>query len=658
MDQGPIAATRVLFLSLPFDSTRRPHLALSQLREVLSEQSISASIEYANLDFARLIGAQNYTMIAEQYPTAMLLGDALFSESTFSRKIDWASFISKVLLRSERFDSVHLSHLIRILPSFATVATQWVEERCSQLDFKSYDLVGFSTTFNLLPALAFSREIKRRSASTKIVLGGSHCDGVLGPSILKHFPWIDFVCSGESELLLPALIKALGNAEEEFDHLEGLAWRGQKSVSQVGRARSPDLRALPQPHFHDWLTQRRGIQFQDIHAPEFPIETSRGCWFGEKSHCTFCGLNGEGMAFRAKPPNQAYSQIAALSQLGASRIFAVDNIMPQPYFNALLPQLAALHPRAEIFYEVKANLTAAQVQALVKAGVKSVQPGIESLSTPILRLMKKGTTSFHNVRLLKYAAQFGLNLVWNVLYGFPKEAPDEYRTQSSLIPKLLHLQPPLSSGSPVRLDRFSPLYFRSEELGVKNIVPSAAYREIYDLPEDGLREIAVFFEFDGDFPIPPDEYIRPLRRSLETWRDVSGRVALVGLDDGGVFSVLDTRGPQPQQTHHFVGCRRNILILSRDGITEHDLREKLSAESPAMIEQSLHELSDYSLIVLLDGRWLSLIVEYSASDLASLPRALRLPTAALIYANDMKRLRDDQANNDLGDKSLLELASP
>ncbi len=36
-----------------------------------------------------------------------------------------------------------------------------------------------------------------------------------------------------------------------------------------------------------------------------PYETSRGCWWGQKKHCTFCGLNPLGMNYRAKSPERA-----------------------------------------------------------------------------------------------------------------------------------------------------------------------------------------------------------------------------------------------------------------------------------------------------------------------------------------------------------------
>ncbi|MBB1247355.1 RiPP maturation radical SAM protein 1, partial [Streptomyces durbertensis] len=36
--------------------------------------------------------------------------------------------------------------------------------------------------------------------------------------------------------------------------------------------------------------------------PKLVLEGSRGCWWGEKRHCTFCGLNGSSMRFRSKEP--------------------------------------------------------------------------------------------------------------------------------------------------------------------------------------------------------------------------------------------------------------------------------------------------------------------------------------------------------------------
>jgi hypothetical protein len=58
-----------------------------------------------------------------------------------------------------------------------------------------------------------------------------------------------------------------------------------------------------------------------------------------------------------------------------------------------------------LFYEVKANLSHQQLELLARAGVRWVQPGIESLHTEVLRLMDKGVAGWQNIQLLKWTAE-------------------------------------------------------------------------------------------------------------------------------------------------------------------------------------------------------------------------------------------------------------
>ena len=91
------------------------------------------------------------------------------------------------------------------------------------------------------------------------------------------------------------------------------------------------------------------------------------------------------------------------------------------YFGDLLPKLRETGYNFRLFFETKANLKREQLQAMREAGVLAIQPGIESFSTPILKLMEKGVTALQNIRLLKWCAEFGILHVWNVIYGFPGE---------------------------------------------------------------------------------------------------------------------------------------------------------------------------------------------------------------------------------------------
>ena len=77
-------------------------------------------------------------------------------------------------------------------------------------------------------------------------------------------------------------------------------------------------------------------------------------------------------------------------------------IYPDPF-----PETLERGSRVKLFYETKANLRFEQLATLWKGGVRWIQPGIESFSNPVLRLMKKGTTAFQNIQLLRWCRELG-----------------------------------------------------------------------------------------------------------------------------------------------------------------------------------------------------------------------------------------------------------
>ena len=123
-----------------------------------------------------------------------------------------------------------------------------------------------------------------------------------------------------------------------------------------------------------------------------------------------------------------------------------DNILDFRYFRSLLPLLEEAKLDLELEYELKSNLSRSQVELLRDAGVRAAQVGIESLSTPILRLMRKGVTASQNIQTLKWLTAAGMEVKWNFLYSFPGEDPSAYANLPELIAKLVHLAPPQASG--------------------------------------------------------------------------------------------------------------------------------------------------------------------------------------------------------------------
>ena len=173
------------------------------------------------------------------------------------------------------------------------------------------------------------------------------------------------------------------------------------------------------------------------------VETSRGCWWGERMHCTFCGLNGATMAFRSKSAPRA---LAELTHLAARHpgcdIQVVDNILDLKYFKTLLPELAERKLNVSLFYETKSNLKKDQVRLLRDAGVMTIQPGIESFSDRVLKQMKKGVSGLQNIQLLKWCKEIGVHPIWNFLMGFPGESPDDYFEMAELSARVCHLPQP------------------------------------------------------------------------------------------------------------------------------------------------------------------------------------------------------------------------
>ena len=189
------------------------------------------------------------------------------------------------------------------------------------------------------------------------------------------------------------------------------------------------------------------------------------------------------MAFRSKSADRAIDEIRYLHQqyMDPHRVVLMqpaDQILDLRYFDSMIPRLPEAAPGVPTFFETKANLSRDQVKALAAAHVHIVQPGIESLSSRVLKLMRKGCTLLQNVQLLKWCAEFGLYPIWNWLYGFPGEQAADYQQMAEVVPLVTHLQPPKKFFA-LELDRFSPYFTSPQEFGIKNIRPPELLSLLY-----------------------------------------------------------------------------------------------------------------------------------------------------------------------------------
>lgn len=209
-------------------------------------------------------------------------------------------------------------------------------------------------------------------------------------------------------------------------------------------------------------------------------------------------------------------------------------------------------------YEVKSSLQKDHVRALSAAGVSSVLPGIESLSTPILKLMQKGVTAMQNIQILKWCREMGVRPHWNILWGFPAEPPEEYVRMAKLIQFLVHLSPPMALH--VQIIRFSIYYDNAKQFCLKNIRPSSLYKYIYPFDERAISNLAVDFIYDVESSNNDEEYPIPVQKAVDEWNAVYSRSYLCSFDDGERLFIWDERPIAEQPLTIFTGVQRLVYI--------------------------------------------------------------------------------------------------
>ena len=223
------------------------------------------------------------------------------------------------------------------------------------------------------------------------------------------------------------------------------------------------------------------------------------------------------MQFRAKSPEQVSQELEYLSsRYETTRFRMVDNIIDMKYIDGLFGKFARAHLDLDVFMETKSNLTKRQIQTLAQGGVKCMQPGIESLSMAQLKEMDKGVSPLQNIQCLKWSRYYQIDISWNILVGFPQETDEDYRRQIDIIPSLLHLQPPESTGK-LWLERFSPYFMRPEDYGIRITGPDPAYGYVYDERKVDLNKIAYDFEYETAWKVNHELY-EELVRQVNEWR--------------------------------------------------------------------------------------------------------------------------------------------
>ena len=604
----------VVFAVMPFADMGRPALGVSLLKQAAQDAGYSARVCYLNIGLAEQIGLDLYQKISNAFPPELLVGEWYFADDVFADEIPAEDDYLGAILARFADDAT-----IAAIRSQRQLRGRYLDEATEELRRTAPRIVGFTSTFHqTCPSLAVARRLKNGPNPPIIVFGGANCEGEMGQQLLESFEWIDYVCSGEADHSFVSLLHHL--------------LRGAENVPAgvFTRVRPPQLPAaqmivnmdsLPLPDFDDYFSQLQQSKLGTGTAFHVVFETSRGCWWGAKHHCTFCGLNGETMRFRSKSPERAYAEIVHLNhRYGLKRMACVDNILDMKYIDTVFPRLAQEHPDLELFYEVKSNLRLEQLQTLRAGGLSHIQPGIESFSDEVLRLMEKGVRGFQNIQLMRWCCELGIGCAWNLLAGFPGESVSEYDWMAQLIPLLVHLEPP-SCCAQLRLDRFSPFHSRHEHFGMTKVRPARAYFYVFPLGRRELMRLAYFFDFDYADGRDPNSYILAVQHAVRHWWEARSRKEGIPTldatfeDDGA--RIVDTRPVARAPVHALDATEARVLAHCDVASTVPAIVRALSlGDDATRVADVLASLVARGLMACRDDHYLSLPVFRNRPNLA------------------------------------------
>lgn len=584
---------------MPLVSLHYPSLALGLLAQYAAGAGWRVREHYFAFDFAERIGLDAYMMIADERHYQALLGEWIFAGLVHPRpEADAFGYLSEALLDG----AAGLRGLVLTQAALGAraAAPAFVDACADAIAAEAPAVVGITSSFQQnMGSLALVRALRTRLPDAWLVMGGANCEGPLGRALMAAHPELDAVCIGEGDHAFPAFLAAAADRADP-PHVRGMLTRAKPEAEMPPRL-VMDMDGLPVPDYDTFFERFHAVPgLSEILTPAPVIETSRGCWWGAKHHCTFCGLNGGGMAFRAKSPDRAFAEFSAQADRHGTDIVVVDNILDYRYFDTLLPRLAD-DPRPFLMhYEVKANLTPRMVAVLARAGVRKIQPGLETLDTGILKLMRKGVTAIQNVQTLKLCAEAGIYVEWCFLHGFPGERAAAYAEIAALVPLLHHLQPPGSVG-PVRADRFSPYFETPEAFGI-SVRPAPAYAHLIDGPPEAVAAAAYHFEIDEGDPGAAADRAAPAIAALADWRR-RARPATLAVD-GRV--VADTRGPAPL-SHRLSACEARVVEICATVCGEATLGERIGREfGPGALGPAMERLRRLGLVMEERAAYLAL----------------------------------------------------
>jgi radical SAM superfamily enzyme YgiQ (UPF0313 family) len=382
------------------------------------------------------------------------------------------------------------------------------------------------------------------------------------------------------------------------------------------------LDGLPVPDYDDYFRLLKGFDPRHRFFPTLPIEASRGCWWKRRDDdnrfngCAFCNLNLQWNGYRTKPVRQVVREVDHLVRRHeAINLAFADNTLPQKQAARIFDGIGALNFDLSIFAEIRATTPPSTLRIMKRAGLETVQVGIESLSSRLLKKMNKGVRAIDNLCLMKHCEAAGIANASNLMLHFPSsDADDVAQTLECL--KFARWYRPLKTVS-FWLGLDSPVCRFPERFHIRSTFNHPHLKKVFPASvAGGFRFMIQGYRGDRQ---RQRKLWRSVQRDVRQWhktyaavqRQIHGRPALA-YRDGGRFIVIDQHFPQmPVVRHRLAGTSADIYRYCHAPRSLEQIAERFAAFDRRQIRSFLQSMVAKRLIFAENDWYLSLAASTS-----------------------------------------------
>ena len=578
------------------------------LKACLLRDGISCRVEHGDLRFRLALKRSEILLLLSIYRMSEWLFLPLAGLSAKKGREEYFGF-----LRRMGMSSALQAAVCEFLPRATEAARLAVEETVEAVLAHGSRIVGIVSQFEQNNAtLAILRRLKEREPSLVTMVGGSNCMDQGGRAYLNFFPFVDYVFFGEADEIFSSVCRNILD-EKDLPLPYGVLRRGDPLPECLPHRLTQDLDALPLPDFDDFFAVVKAHPEYFGHGEETAClllaEGSRGCWWGVKHPCTFCGLNGRVRTYREKSaPHFAAELRLLLEKYGNHKIVLCDSILSRRHVRELPELLAEKPPTKGILTEIKSNITKSDLERLARVHIDEMQPGIESLHDDILHIMHKGNTGIAHVALLKQARCCKVKIIWNLLYGFPGETVAAYEEMLAFLPLIRHLEPPTAFRH-IRYHR-SSVYCNDPAAYGLELRPAEIYDYVAWQNEAYIADIAYEYDAIGEVPLPP--VYKEVEAVVNAWNarfasDYRERLDMQVFPDR--VEIQDLRLCAKKTFYTLHGAARALYLAADEPQEKQGLVDRLEKTFGQAAEEALDFLLTAGLLLEMRGKILALAVE-------------------------------------------------